>query len=564
MKQIKQFASAHESGITVFLMFAAGLIFFNQTRTGCLSITAFSIIEIILVCALGYALHLKMDKKADNLHIIMKLVMCILFAAACYIVSFLRNYGLGSVSSNNLIVFTVVLIAVWFMFIYIFADKKLLDSGQVIGLIIFTGILLRFIYILMNGITEMQNDIGKLQDGQGHLGYIYYLYSHGRLPDFNPTSRLQFYHPPLHHALSAIWLRINTGLGFSIERAGENIQLLTFAYSSCMLLTTDGILKKLKADVISRMWALGILAFFPYFVTQAGAVNNDTLVTFLMALSIYFALRWYDEPTLKNIIPLGLCIGGAMMTKLSGGFVAPAVAYLFLVKLIKDRKNILNYVKQFVLFGIVTVPLGLWFPIRSRLLYDVPLNFVPKFSERLAQYIGKYNTAGQRLFDFSLVQFKSPAIVWTNIEAGCDRNIFITMIKCAMFNEGNWFMKDTFKRELSRVILWFAILMFIVLLALFIYWLVKSELELEKRIFAAITYVIIYVLYIKFCFDYEFICTMNVRYVLIPIMLQVIGAALAFGQLRKKKAGLVTDVLCVLPIIFGLLSSALFMGYFLH
>lgn len=563
MEKIEKSIKEYPDIIAVVIMFLAGTIFFNQTEPGFLSVKSFSFLEILLLIVTGGLIYLSAKYGACHLHIMIKAVLGIVFTGGVYILSVIRSYGLGSLTSDAAAIFMLIITALIAAVVYALNVKGHINAEQVIGLIVFMGILLRFAYVLFTGISEMQNDIGALEDGEGHLGYIYYLYSYKKLPDFDPRYRLQFYHPPLHHAVMALWLWVNTKLGLGLSRAGENLQMLTFVYSSCILFVANGILKKLRADVRTRMGALAILSFFPYFVMQAGAVNNDTLVTLLMAVSIYLALKWYDEPGLKNIILLGITIGCAMMTKVSGGFVAFSVAFLFIVKLVKERNRAWTYVKQYTVFGIITALLGLWYPVKNRLLYDIPLNYVQELPKELKQYIEKYNTVFLRLFDFSLNQFDSPAIVWSNQSPDCDHNIFITMIKCAAFGEGSWFINDAFKLMIGRMAFWCMAIILVALTAFFIYWAVKSRLELEKRIFALITVVVIFALYVKFCFEYMFICTMNVRYVLIPLMLLIIGGMLGAEQLREGKNGRLINIWYIVQTVFCLVSVMLFAGYFL-
>ncbi len=563
MEKITKSIKEHPNVLALIIVFFAGTIFFNQTEIGFLSLGKFSFLEMLLAVVLGSLIYSRVKFGSDNLHIIIKAALGIGFIGGVYILSIIRGYGLGSLTSNIVTVFMFVLLLSLIVVVYALYRSRQISAEQIIGLIIFSGILLRFAYVLFTSISEMQNDIGELIDGQGHLGYVYYLYSYKQLPDFDPRYRLQFYHPPLHHAISALWLGLNTKLGFDLSRAGENIQMLTLVYSSCILFAANGILKKLKADVYTRMGAMGVLAFFPYFVMQAGSINNDTLVTLLMAVSLYLALKWYDEPNFKNIILLGISIGSAMMTKVSGGFVAFAVAFLFVMKLVKERKKVWTFIKQYTVFGVITFPLGLWYPVKNKILYDLPLNYVQELPKELEQYIEKYNTVFQRLFDFSLNQFSSPAIVWSNQDANCDHNIFITMIKCAAFGEGNWFQNDAFKIMIGRMVFWVLAALLISLTVLFVYWVVKSKLELEKRIYALITVVVVFGLYIKFCFEYMFICTMNVRYVLIPLMLLVIGGMLGAGQIRESKNSWVINILHGVQIAFGILCVMLFIGYFL-
>lgn len=519
---------------TILIIFIAGFLFFDQTVTGYMQWHGFLTLGLMILAFLGLLIYWRIKRSADNIYLIIQTIWGLIFICAVYALSVIRNYGLGSFSVSAFSILAAVWsIAAVITVVWAKARGKI-SAEQLIVMVMFAGILLRFAQVLFTTIYELQNDAGQLSDWHGHLAYIYYLFFYGHLPEFDPTTRLQFYHPPLHHAIAGEWLWINTNIGYTLERAGENIQLLTFAYSSGMLLVLDKIMKKLKAGVNARLCVVGIVAFFPYFIVQAGAVNNDTLVTLLMLLSIYYALKWYEKPTVKNILILAVMIGGAMMTKLSGGFVAVAVAFIFAAKLVRERRHIQEYIEQFALFACAVFPLGLWYPIRNRVKFGVPFNYVQKFSEELEQFIGKYNTVKERLFDFSLNQFNSLAVVWSNQSEDCDHNIFITMFKTAVFGEGSWFTTDAVANTIAGIAFWIVVLLMLTLTVLFVYWVIKSALPVEKRIFILISVVVIFALYIKFCFEYVFICTMNVRYVLIPLLLLIIGGCLGAERLLEK------------------------------
>ena len=76
----------------------------------------------------------------------------------------------------------------------------------------------------------------------------------------------------------------------------------------------------------------------------------------MAVLSVYLVILWYKTPSLRIIVMLAISIGLSMMAKLSGGTVAPAVAALFLLKLIKDREHIGKYILQYLVFGIIVFP----------------------------------------------------------------------------------------------------------------------------------------------------------------------------------------------------------------
>jgi len=69
-------------------------------------------------------------------------------------------------------------------------------------------------------------------DADNHAGYITYLLQHHQLPDFDPRGHWQFYHPPLHHMISALWLWLSEHVfGISNAAAQESLQTLSLFYA---------------------------------------------------------------------------------------------------------------------------------------------------------------------------------------------------------------------------------------------------------------------------------------------------------------------------------------------
>ena len=83
--------------------------------------------------------------------------------------------------------------------------KDVAQEEKWVILILAAGFLLKLVYVLYTGIGTLQHDVHSFTDStNGHAGYIRYLYTYGHLPDFDPRQEFQFYHPPLHHILSAL------------------------------------------------------------------------------------------------------------------------------------------------------------------------------------------------------------------------------------------------------------------------------------------------------------------------------------------------------------------------
>ena len=110
------------------------------------------------------------------------------------------------------------------------------------------------LYVIFTGVVDRQHDVGYfsgLSDdlvNPGHLGYIEYLCKFGHLPDFSPYKLFSYYHPPVHHIISCLFIDLQIFLGVGERLAFENIQALTLLYSALCLTVSYGIFKKIKEN----------------------------------------------------------------------------------------------------------------------------------------------------------------------------------------------------------------------------------------------------------------------------------------------------------------------------
>ena len=206
------------------------------------------------------------------------------------------------------------------------------------------------------------------------------------------------------------------------------------------MLVSERIFTKLRINGLPKLLAISIVAFHPTFIILAGSVNNDILSILFVLLSVYSTLVWYEDPTVKNILYIALSIGLGMSTKLSAALVAIPIAFVFLIKLISDKKNVIENIRQFCIFGTVCLPLGLWFSIRNNIRFKVPFTYVQRLSEESDQYIGD-KTVFERLFDFSYHPFEN--VFLNRIATGADfyeYNPFVAIVKTSLF--GEYYFKD--------------------------------------------------------------------------------------------------------------------------
>ncbi len=421
--------------------------------------------------------------------------------------------------------------------------EKKLNTQNAALLIMAAGFVIRLDYVIYTPLSETvrvrQHDLFAFGGTKGHSAYIEHFYNNGfSLPNFDPTTRVQFYHPPLHHLLAAMWMRILTTFGMSYSRAVGSLQFLTLFYSSCCMLVSERIFTKLRINGLPKLLAISIVAFHPTFIILAGSVNNDILSILFILLSVYSTLVWYEDPTVKNILYIALSIGLGMSTKLSAALVAIPIALVFLIKLISDKKNVIENIRQFCIFGTVCLPLGLWFSIRNNIRFKVPFTYVQRLSEESDQYIGD-KTVFERLFDFSYHPFEN--VFLNRIATGADfyeYNPFVAIVKTSLF--GEYCFKDI--APYCRILLIMNIIMIVLSLAATLMFVVKKSKQVDKteKIFLVFFQILMFVYYIKFCFDFPHNCSMDYRYIVPTCILGAlfIGASLQQFEIDngKKKA----------------------------
>lgn len=400
------------------------------------------------------------------------------------------------------------------------------DNEAIVGMLILAiGLIMRIGYTMYTPWKVRFNDVGRADiNHNGHAAYILHLF-YGRLPDNNTY---QFYHPPLFHLLSSITLHI-VGIIKGVVKGEALIDAakIVSCFASCgVLLQVKDFLKEIDIKGKTKNIIMIILAFFPGFYLMAGRVNNDSLVFFFMVLAVRYTYKWYKNQNWENTIILAASFGLGMMTKISMGVLAiftAAVMTIVLVKNIKKNK-VKSTILQLIVFGLISFPLGLWFPIRNYILFGQPLNYVLKFSKTSMLYIG-----GAPIY--KRLMFNLQDIIDSNLFANMisDFNIPLFIMKSSIFGE---FVLDA--NGVHEIILFISngLLIFISIIAMIGVLIYTKE---KKRVYYGLFFIWIcqMISYIIFNIDYPFTCTMDFRY--IPIT-AVIGAIFIgkFCQLIDK------------------------------
>lgn len=439
-------------------------------------------------------------------------------------------------------------------------------------LILGLSFLLKFYYVLETSITTRQHDVGEFGDVENHAGYIEYLLNHHSLPNFDPREYWQFYHPPLHHIISAVWLSISENIfGMDAGSAQESLQMLTLFYAMAIVITSYRILRHFHLKGIALYAPLLLVAFHPAWILFSGSINNDVLSVAFLLGAVLLTLRWYENPTWKGIVKIALCVGLGMMTKLSVALIAPPIALVFLVTLVqKLRQKQWRILGQFGLFAVVCAPLGLWYPLRNWIRFGVPLTYVQEMNPKSLQYIGD-QSFWSRVTDFSGKQFQSVFEQFLrkdsagNLVGYNEYNPLVAMCKNFLFGEyinESDFTYDCLTLWLAEFFFWFAsILAGAALVFLVILCFRKCHIRPMHKVFLVSLYAIFVGSFYRLSADAPFVCTMNSRYITPTILIGALFYGVFLQNLlrRNTKATKISAwILGSFALLFALLSSRVY------
>ena len=452
---------------------------------------------------------------------------------------------IGFVENKAYAVALVALIAASAAVFFIRIAYKVNDA-VIIAVLIALGIAIRFVYILYTGSVDRQHDGGNFNDIRGHMGYIKYWYDYGlKLPDYDVRMFEQHYHPPLHHWLMALLLRLLTAIGVEFPTAAEAIQILPMLYSSLTMIVSYRVFRLVKLCGNPLIAAMAIVCFHPTFIIFGGSYNNDMLLMPFVMGAILWGLRWYREPVMRNIIPLALCIGLGMMTKLSGWMAAPAVAFVFIVVLIRHIKKPLSYIGQYAVFGVICIPLGVWWQVRNLIKFQVPLSYIPNFGEQSFMYSGNLPLT-QRLFSFGNGQLDFVYGSITTVDAPYNEyNPTLGLFKTAMFDECANSINDVHFPQIhitGPILFWISVVLFLTAFVCFVVSMVRKSGNMDgaERVYFSLLFGVELVSYYLFALAYPHSCTFNIRYCMPLIPLCAMGLALVLQRSESSQSALST------------------------
>lgn len=459
------------------------------------------------------------------------------------------------------------------IFLYYFSDMKRfrqqINSAMLIGI----GFMVKLAYVMNTSIYVRQHDVRNFGGDSGHCGYIEYLLFNHHLPDFDIRERWQFCHPPLHHAISALWIHINENiLGVGYDPARESLQTLTLFYSMCIMITAYKLLKYFGLKGKALFIPILIINFHPSFILLSGSINNDVLsVAFIMG-ALLSALNWYRDRKMSSIIKTALCIGLGMMTKVSAAIAAVPIGLLFMVVFFSHiRTDAKKLIGQFAVFGLICVPLGLWFGLRNYIKWDMPITYVQKMDKSETQYIGDQQFS-DRATDFSLSQLKSVYLQWASeddngsIQGYNEYNPIIAATKTSVFGEfvnEQSFENAPYLNFTAKILFWDSVLIAAAALICMISFLfVRSDADSAQKLFLFSFRLAMMMSFYKMAHDYPFTCTMNFRYITPTVIIGSIFIGFTLNRLKDcgSKAKYIEHTAEGCVLIFSAASALIYLS----
>lgn|GEM_PF-364265 len=500
-----------------------------------------------IVITVLLALYLKYVRRSSRDKVDFYFVLGLFTAGMVFVVlSYLgRRHYIGFA---GLIVLGILACLIWM--------SKRMDNKKIILFLFVAAFFVRLIYIIITRIGIRQNDVYP-DSSTGHYAYIKYFYDGGSIFfDFDPQEKYQFYHPPLWYMLAALWVRIQTTLGFSYDRAFEGVQLLSLFFSMGVVITVFDILKKFNLSPAALICGFSVIAFYPADILMGGSINNDAMAVFFMFLAFDIALRWYYSSKMSDAVALALVIGIGMSSKLSAAICAFPIAFLMLVKLAKTKEKKKTFL-QLLLFGVICVPLGLWWTVLNIVRWDMPLGYIPTPGENLS--VANYSLI-KRVID--IFPFGALMVYKGHFEydpAG-EFNMFSALVKTSLYGEFRFFIPydDNWHRRcgyflcvcLYRMNIINLVMSFFAGLAAFFK---GSTLKIKDKVsykipsiriafshdaaiwFVELIFIVNILSYIKMNLDYPYWSTMNFRYTEGLMLVRAVNLALLVEWLLRKK-----------------------------
>ena len=399
------------------------------------------------------------------------------------------------------------------------------DKYKIILILIFLiAILTRVVFINKTDIATFQFDVGIQKDygvpidyeglyenfdkdyNEGrHINYIMQLYTNGSLPN---KIIGQFYHPPLHHFIMAMNLKVMDIFTDSASFKFESMQFITLIYSVIILIILYKILEELNLSNKNKILPMLMFACYPLYIYLSGTINNDELVTMFSLICLLYLMKWKKEQSIKNTIIIASTIGFGLMTKSSMYvMIIPAIYVYFkvLAEYVSSDKKPGKLLLELLIFAVIASALGFWFQIRSYINGLETLGIIEPY-----EYLSIADKSFVERFCFVNPFQMSDVNIWNNL--------MHTSINFGILSVNSVYMT-------------IMIVLLITLIIDVLYYLFK---DFEKDKILMVTFFAWWVFYFFLNIQMPYTCSMHSRYMLVPISIATMILAKGLENEKNK------------------------------
>lgn len=470
--------------------------------------------------------HVKTDIKSLYVLIIISGVFAAMVIGFVHTRTYYERIRMLSYAAMVIMVLLVSAVTVWDIF-------KLYKNGNadieaVCRFVIFSGAIIRVIYITFTSIEMRQNDVLSIFE-TGHIGYILHVMEHGVPPV--PGTGWEYTQPPLWYYITAAWAKMFSLFREDIYKILESIQMISLICSVGLVIVCDRIAAYLKLSDKMRLASDLLFAFYPYMIFTAGAINNDILSFLLSMLVILYGLKWSESKLFKDLMLIAVFFGTALLTKFGAILIGPALAILFLMVFFREQKTTRAF-GEYCIFAVVSSALGLTWPIFSKVVYGVPIGYINSASEA---HKGNHEI-WEMLFSFKN-QLNHYYLCVIEDDVYSDFNIFSTVVKAGTYGPDNFMSDNPILRVIGIVLLWINICLAVFLVVTSFIWIIKSRLKPEIRAFLGVTvWGSVLSLYLR-AFYSRYTCNMELRFMLPAFLVMILtaGQLLTDSESRHKE-----------------------------
>ena len=179
-------------------------------------------------------------------------------------------------------------------------------------------------------------------------------------------------------------------------------------------------------------------------------------------------------------------------------------------------------IPQYLVFGAIAFPLGLWYPIRNFYLFGQPLSYVLRISQDRPLYCGGYSLWQRFGLGGESLLYARP---------NEDYNVWAYLLRGSLFGEFSFQMG----RVIPALLLGLNLLLILVSMAAMVYTLLRRP--SHHWAILGCFWLVLMVSYISFNTQYPFGCTMDFRYIVPTALIGAVFLAKGWEQLSGTKGG---------------------------